>query len=170
MSPTDVYVMTLKFDAGTFERLQALRIRHFPQTLNFIPAHLTLFHSISLEQADRLHHNWDDFKVDAPLVLDFIGLRPLGRGTALSVKSERLSSIRNHAMRVMAGTYSKQDQQTFNAHVTIQNKVTAAESKALLRELSLNFVPWQGIGTGLMIWQYLGGQWSLQTVLPFEKT
>ena len=46
--------MTLRLDGASFDRLQTLRQRHFPSSLNWLPAHLTLLHTLSSEQVARI--------------------------------------------------------------------------------------------------------------------
>ncbi len=39
-------ILTLAFDEATFTRFDGERRRHFPEALNHIPAHATLFHHL----------------------------------------------------------------------------------------------------------------------------
>ncbi len=43
-------ILTLAFDESTFARFDGERRRHFPEKLNFIPAHATLFHHLPGER------------------------------------------------------------------------------------------------------------------------
>lgn len=42
----DPLILTLAMDPDTFARFDGLRRRHFPEALNRIPAHATLFHHL----------------------------------------------------------------------------------------------------------------------------
>jgi 2'-5' RNA ligase len=167
MSIDPVFVVTLEFDDATFRWLQALRRQHFPPARNFLPAHLTLLHAVSAAQLDRLQQGWLRFDRFAAPALRFTGIRSLGRGNAIAVDAPVLRAVRTQVMQVMAGEFSRQDLQPFKAHVTVQNKVDPAAARALLEQMSAEFVPRDGTGRGLMLWRYLGGPWSLEAVLPF---
>ena len=131
-SAGEVQIVTLQFDAASFEWLQQLRIRHFPPQRNFLPAHLTLLHKASREQVTRLKENWSEFERHSALPIRFTGLRSLGGGTAVIVNSPPLDAIRSEVMHTMAGAFSRQDLQPFKAHVTVQNKVDPAAAGDLL--------------------------------------
>ena len=46
MTDADPLILTLAFDEPTFARFDGERRRHFPESLNRIPAHATLFHHL----------------------------------------------------------------------------------------------------------------------------
>ena len=48
--PDAPLILTLAFDEATFARFDGLRRRHFPDALNLIPAHATLFHHLPGEE------------------------------------------------------------------------------------------------------------------------
>jgi 2'-5' RNA ligase superfamily len=164
----DVYVVTLQLDSASFEWLQALRVEHFPKSRNWLPAHLTLFHTVSTDQAGRLKDCWRRFGEFLPLRVRFTGIRSLGGGTAFDVDSPGLTEFRRRMMEAMMGQFSRQDLQPFKAHVTIQNKVESSAARSLQERLSCGFAAREGIANGVMIWRYLGGPWSLDSILPFR--
>jgi hypothetical protein len=65
------FILSLKLDDVSFERLQAWRTRHFPPALNHLPAHLTLLHTASREQISRLRERWQGFELLTPPRLTF---------------------------------------------------------------------------------------------------
>ena len=73
-----VQIVTLKFDAATFDRLDTLRRTHFPAHLNVIPAHLSLFHKLEGDVADVLRVAARRPKIP----LTFAGYRLMGRASA----------------------------------------------------------------------------------------
>ena len=166
----DVYVVTLQLDTASFEWLQALRIEHFPSSRNWLPAHLTLLHTTSTEQINALKNRWDEFADMANLPVRFTGIRSLGGGTAVEVDSPGLNSCRQRLMGAMSGKFSRQDIQPFKAHVTIQNKVAPSEAKLLQERLRTTFAAREGLGCGVMLWRYLNGPWSFDSILPFNGT
>jgi 2'-5' RNA ligase len=133
------FILSLKLDDVSFERLQAWRTRHFPPALNHLPAHLTLLHTASREQISRLRERWQGFELLTPPRLTFAAPRYLRRGVAIDVESPGLRSLRSRMIEVMAGDLTRQDQQPFRAHVTVQNKVDAAKANALFESLRSDF-------------------------------
>ncbi|WP_458097290.1 2'-5' RNA ligase family protein [Roseomonas sp. WA12] len=161
-------ILTLRFDAETFERLDALRRAHFPAERNFIPAHLTLFHALPGEALEEITANLRAACAGmAPVQLRFTGLRPLGRGVALAVEAPALVSLRRELARHWHGWLTPQDAGGFRPHVTIQNKVAPEEARALLAALETEFSPWDARGAGLLLWHYRGGPWEAAAEFAF---
>jgi hypothetical protein len=157
-------IVTLKFDAATFNRLDALRRAHFPAHLNVIPAHLSLFHKLDgdLEAVLRV-------AARRPRIpLRFTGYRPMGRGVCLKVESLELMALRRDLAVTFADQLTAQDRQGFGPHVTIQNKVAPETARALLASLTADFEPFEGVGEGLLLWRYLNGPWALEAEFGFS--
>ncbi len=85
----------------------------------------------------------------------------LGRGTAYRVVSPDLDGIRRRLRDRFAAMLVPQDAGGWRPHVTIQNKVTPAEAKALQTALAGQFRPRQLAVRGLAAWWYRGGPWEL---------
>ena len=162
------FILSLKLDDVSFERLQAWRTRHFPPALNHLPAHLTVRHTVSHKQICRLREQRPGFASLAQPRLTFAAPRYLGRGIAIDVESPGLRSLRSRMIEVMAGDLTQQDHQPFRAHVTVQNKVDTAEAKALFESLRSDFEAWNGWGESVLIWEYLGGPWRLESEHRFS--
>ena len=96
--------------------------------------------------------------------------RSLGRGVALTIEAPELLAVRAALAMVFRADLTRQDAQGFRPHVTIQNKVSAAEARALLDRLARDFVPWTGTATGLRIWRYLDGPWQLESEVDFRAS
>lgn len=154
-------ILTLRFDEESFARFDAERRLHFPPARNHIPAHLTLFHHLPGDRQDEISHVLASLAASqAPFHLRVSSLRFLGQGTAYVIDSPELQRLRAE----MAGRWSphltRQDEQGFRPHVTIQNKAAAAPAKALFKALSASFVPFEAMATGLLLWRYRGGPWQ----------
>lgn len=162
-------MLTLKLDPTSFERLQSLRQQHFPPRLNWLPAHVTLLHTLSAEQVDRLVQVWDVLGARPSLPMRYGSLRFLGRGVAVAVESAALQAFRSALMQTVAGPFTRQDLAPHRAHATIQNKVEPAAARRLFDELARDFVPWTGAGEGVFVWRYLGGPWELDSTLDFNR-
>ncbi len=166
MPEADSFVLTLALDLASFGRLDGLRRAHFPRERNFLAAHLTLLHTVSATQLERLQPTAASMPRQ-PIPLSFTGLRSLGRGVACAVESRELMNFRRALMTDLDGPFTRQDSQSFRPHVTIQNKVDAAVAAQTFVTLSGSFEGLEGAGTGLLIWRYCGGPWERVTELPF---
>ena len=155
----DSLILTLELDADSFAWLNGLRQQHFPPERNVLSAHLTLFHKLDQTRVESMKAV---LRQDlSPLLLTFSGLRSLGGGVAVVVESPELLALRARLAAAAAGHLTPQDRQGFRPHVTIQNKVTAADARNLLTTLEQDFVPRIGQGISLQVWRYLGGPWAL---------
>jgi len=158
------FILTAEMDETSFAWLDGLRREHFPPDRNFLSAHLTLFHRLSPAQVARLRLIE---RPCAPVELRFDRVVFLGFGVALRVRSAELEQLRNKIRTMIGGEFSRQDTQTWMPHVTVQNKVTAESARQLHHALARGFSERVGAATGLLIWQYLGGPWTLADRIAF---
>jgi 2'-5' RNA ligase len=87
-------------------------------------------------------------------------VRFLGRGVAIVLASPPFERLRADLARHWSASLTPQDRQPFRPHVTVQNKVSAAEAQALYTRLQAEFVPFAAKGIGLCLWRYKGGPWE----------
>jgi len=139
----------------------SLRQRHFPPERNFLAAHLTMFHhlppAIAPEVKRRLAQATQRV---TPPPARIAGLINLGRGTAFRIESPALAAIRADLADAFAGLLTPQDAGGWRAHVTVQNKVTPAEARALIDQLAPHAAPRAVTIAGLASWWYRGGPWE----------
>ena len=95
-TPTpDPLILTLGMDPDTFARFDGLRRRHFPQALNHIPAHATLFHHLPGPSEPGIVETLSAMtRTQAPPEVAVTGLRFTGRGVAYALASDALSAFR----------------------------------------------------------------------------
>ncbi len=154
-------ILTLRFDAASFARFDRERRQHFPPERNLIPAHLTLFHHLPGGQYREICDVLAAQAAERPaFAMPVTSLRFLGQGTAYAIESPALAGLRQDLARLWFGHLTRQDAQGFRPHVTIQNKVAAAEAKALHDAMSAAFVPFEVTAIGLLLWHYRGGPWE----------
>ncbi len=160
-------ILTLVLDAASQAFFDRLRRQHFPPERNVLDAHLTLFHALDGQQEAAI---LADIRaaVEPAFPIEVHGLRSLGRGVAYTIASERLAALRGRLATVWAPMLTAQDRQRFTPHVTIQNKVGAAEARALLTTLQAEFAPFQARATGLALWRYQGGPWEAIEKIALE--
>ncbi len=101
-------------------------------------------------------------------VLNVSGLRSIGHGTVFAISSDRLIELRARLAARWASMLTAQDRQKFQPHITIQNKVEAAEARALLALLQAGFVRFDIRAEGLSLWRYLGGPWAPVATVPLH--
>ena len=138
------------------------------RSLNRIAAHLTLFHTLPATDAVRDVLVEETAKLQA-FSMRVTAVRSLGRGVAFRLESVDLSALHGRLAKRFAEYLSTQDRQKFQPHVVVQNKVSGAEAKALLAELSAGFVPYEVEAVELEWWDYLGGPWQLRERLGFVR-
>ena len=163
-------ILTARFAAAEQERFDALRRRHFPAQLNHIGAHLTMFHHLPGGEAEAVDRLLGVLAQEQAACMAAVsGLRSLGRGVAYSVDCPPLTRLRAAVAREFNGHLTAQDRQGWRPHVTIQNKVAPAEAAALLATMQAGFTPFAVPVTGLSLWHYDGGPWSLAAHYPFAS-
>jgi hypothetical protein len=124
-----------------------------------------MFHQVSPDDADRVAH----LRLPhSPLPAEFSGARFLGRGVAINVGCEPLAQLRE-TMRQQLKCVLPLDSQPWRPHVTVQNKVAPSVARQLYEEFGNDFQTRSGRVTGLLIWEYLSGPWSLLQQLPFAS-
>jgi hypothetical protein len=92
--------------------------------------------------------------------VDVTGVRSLGRGVAVTLASPGLAAIRAALARSFAPWLTPQDRTKRDLHVTVQNKVTPPEARALLAQLSATVTPERTRAVALGLWRYRGGPWE----------
>ena len=166
--PAAPLILTLQMDETAFARFEDLRRRHFPEALNHIPAHATLFHHLPGEEEAHVTETIDALAREgvAPEIA-VTAVRFTGRGVAFALESEALSAFRARLAKTFAGWLTPQDRQGWRPHVTVQNKVKPEAARALHADLSHGFAPFRFTAPGLLLWRYLGGPWEPRAALLF---
>ena len=126
-----------------------------------LDAHVTLFHHLPGAELDAVAAEIGAAvrRRSAPLV-DVTGLRSLGRGVAVTLTSPELARFRADLARTWEPWLTAQDRTKRDLHVTVQNKVSPQEARALLAELAAGFVPENTRAVALALWRYRGGPWE----------
>ena len=161
-------ILTLALDGAAQTYFNALRRQHFPPKINYLDAHLTLFHHLPGPDPEAVAAQLREIcRAQHPLSLRVTGLRSLGRGVAFTLENEELRALHRHLQAAFAAHLTPQDQQKLQPHVTIQNKVDPAVARQLLAALQADFAPFGAVGTGLHLWAYRSGPWESMAELPF---
>ncbi len=158
---TEALIVTALLDATSQARFNNERQQYFPQTRNFLSAHVTLFHALPGDEAENIARELNMICVlQAPVEFETRGLRYLGRGVAYNLHMPEVVAIRSRLAAKWQDWLTPQDKQGFRPHVTVQNKVDPAAAKALLRDLQARYLSWRGEVLGLSLWRYEAGPWA----------
>lgn len=138
-----------------------LRRAHYPAHRNHLHAHVTMFHSF----APSLYEELKDF---LPIVTrefarpeaQITGVMDLGKGTAIALQSEAFLALRELIAEHFHGSLTAQDLYEPRPHITIQNKVTKTEARALQAQLSATLEPRTFTFPALELHLYQDGPWE----------
>lgn len=160
-------ILTAEMEDGAQAHFDGLRERHFPPARNWLSAHITLFHALpGVEQEAVERHLAEVTTGCKPIAVAVDGVRFLGNGVAFSLTSPALQTLRALLVQRFEPWLTRQDQQGFRPHITVQNKVSAETARALQSALSDDFSPWDFTVTGLRLWHYAGGPWEPAARFP----
>jgi len=143
-----------------------LRRTHYPAERNHLHAHVTMFHSFAPSLLDELK----DFlprlagEFAAPQA-SVSGIMDLGTGTAIALMSEPLLALRALIADHFHGSLTDQDLYEPRPHITIQNKVSKKEARALQASLMPEIAAYAAKDAfsfpALELHLYQGGPWEL---------
>jgi len=165
---TKPLIVTLQLDKETAQYFNELRKQYFPAHINYLDAHLTMFHALPANET-VVQHTIGSLCRRRPMELIISGLKNIGNGVAYSVVSEELLAMHAIMQKSFEAFLIGKDKQEFWPHITIQNKVTAFKARSLFEELSAGFSPFPVKATGISIFVYEGGPWSHLQDFPFVE-
>ncbi|WP_328600538.1 2'-5' RNA ligase family protein [Pontixanthobacter aquaemixtae] len=146
-----------------------LRTQHFPPERNHLSAHVTLFHALPLSAGSEIKAALAaEAAQHAPVEAQLEGIMSLGRGTALKLTSPAMLGIWQDLADRFFGLLTPQDTHRPRLHVTIQNKVSPQEAKALQAKLTPTIEPRAFRFAGLSLHIYRNGPWEHVRTYPFR--
>ena len=161
-------IVTADFSADDFSWLEGLRRAHYPAEQNRVPVHLTMFQGLPPSAVEEVRQQLAIHAAAAPPKAMIAGLMNLSTGVAYRVVSDELEAIRDAIADHFHGMLSAPDVAGWRPHITIQNKVTARQAKALLDQLEADFRP-RSLGiAGLTVHRYRGGPWETLATYKFR--
>ncbi len=154
-------IVTAALPPAIFGPADTLRRAHFPPERNVLSAHLTLFHALPPSIEGELRALIADLAAHhAPPRARLAGIVSLGRGTAIAVESDALMELREIIADRFDGCLTAQDQNRPRFHITIQNKVSPHDARALQAQLTPDFQPKDFAIPALEAHYYRGGPWE----------
>lgn len=155
-------ILTAQLPEGLQGWATGLRNAHFPPERNYLAAHVTLFHAIpGFCEPEVIQHVRALAKEFAPVDARILGIMSLGGGTAIRLESEGILRLRDMLAEHFHGLLTEQDQGGKRLHITVQNKVSKDEAKALQAQLAPQVEERDFRFRGLGVHRYEGGPWTL---------
>lgn len=155
-------LVTAQLPPDILEWADAMRRAHFPPERNKLKAHVTLFHALPPSAEEELRQLLGILAAASPPEARIAGLMKLDGGTALEVHSTAMISLHARIAEHMRGLLGRQDRQDIRLHITIQNKVSSSEARALQAELepkleyrAFHFRGFELFGFDDGIWRYI---------------
>lgn len=165
---SDPLILTALMGPADFAWADGLRRAHFPPGRNRVPAHITLFHHLPPALLDELRDRVGRLTAAPPPAARIDGVLHLGEGVAFRVASPGLFDLRDELAEAFRGMLVPQDLAAPRLHITVQNKVSATEARALHRQLSAGFQPRPLRIAGIAAWHYRGGPWEAAFTRAFR--
>ena len=148
---------------------EGLRRAHYPPERNHLHAHVTMFHAFAPSLLDELKDYLPTITREfAPIDAAVTGVMDLGSGTAIALESPALLDLRAMIAEHFHGSLTAQDLYEPRPHITIQNKVTKREARALQAALAPTIEPRSFAFPALELHLYQGGPWELVKRMAFR--
>ena len=169
MPPPAPFIVTAQLPPDILAWADGLRRAHYPAHRNRLKAHVTLFHAFAPSLREELRGVLARTAGEyAPPQAWLDGIMRLGGGTALAIESPCLLEIRERVAEHFHGALTAQDSHAPRLHITIQNKVSEHQARALQQGLDAVLKPRKFSFRGLEMhlyreayWEKLG-QWSFR--------
>jgi hypothetical protein len=162
-------LVTAELPADVFAWAEALRRAHYPPARNRLGAHVTLLHGLPPSADAEVRRRLAELSARSAPEAQIVGLMDLGRGTALAVDSPGMVELHAELAERLHGVIQQRDARPLRLHVTVQNKVSRQEAKALQDELrrTLHRQRFRFRGLGLYLWR--DELWRLSSLYPFRR-
>lgn len=159
-------IVTLQIDVQSHDYFTKLRNEYFPRQINFLEAHLSLFHHLPSHEA-LIQQVLQDCSKRPSFNIDVISVKNIGNGAAFIIASPELQSMHKSMQQSFQAFLIPQDKQKLWPHITIQNKVDSITAKRTTELLNQDFNPFTTQAIGLIEWYYLSGLWEKKTQYLF---
>lgn len=154
-------IVTAELPQDLYSWATQLRSDHFPPERNYLKAHVTLFHALPPSAEGEVRDALARMaRTHAPVPARVEGVMKLGKGTALQLSSPAMIALWEDLADRFHGMLTPQDEHRPRLHITVQNKVTIEEAKALQADLAPRVVPRDFAFRGLELHAYKGGPWE----------
>lgn len=169
MNDAPPLIVTLALNDAAQEFFNKQRRLYFPAHINFLQAHLTLFHHLPSDDSSIINFLMQQCLQQKPMTLQVTSVVHMGRGVAYKIENNELQALHKAAQKAFEHVLIPQDRQKLWPHISVQNKVTPAASKQLLQQLQQSFYPFAIEGVGLSLFHYQNGPWKVVQTIPFAQ-
>ena len=160
-------VVTLKIDEPSQLFFNEKRIMFFPAHVNYVDAHITLFHKLPANNKD-IETELIAFAKHASFELRITAILLTETSVSYAITSTVLQHLHTK-MQLKFDTYlTRNDRKILNPHITIQNKVTAYKAQKTQALLQKDFKPFLVNAVGFTSWYYVKGYWDKKEDYFFE--
>ena len=161
----DPFILTAVLPPDLQGFAEGLRRAHFPPERNHLHAHVTLFHAFAPTLLDELTGFLPTVAREFAAPQGAVkGVMDLGKGNAIALEAPQLLTLRALIAEHFRGSLTQQDLHEPRPHITIQNKVTKDEARALQARIAPVLAPWIAKGRfafpALALHRYRGGPWE----------
>jgi len=163
-------IITAEIGRHDLSWIDRLRREHYPAERNRLPAHLTMFHALPPSSAREVATMLTRLAEGRRPSACVDGVIDLGGGVAFRVVSHDLDRMRGELAEHLHGLLGAQDAGGWRPHITIQNKVSPKEARALKARLEVGFRRRSVEIGGLGLYRYLDGPWEEVATYSFRGT
>ncbi len=161
-------LVTADLPPDIFKWANDLRRAHFPPERNKLKAHVTLFHALPPSVEGELRDLLGTLAKQPPPAARISGVMKLDGGTALAVDSPGMVELHATIQDRMRGVTILKDCRPLRLHITIQNKVSAQEARALQVRLEATLKPRDFRFRGFELFAFKEGIWRPIRTFPFR--
>ncbi|AMR33429.1 hypothetical protein A0256_19390 [Mucilaginibacter sp. PAMC 26640] len=169
MQTNNPLLVTLAIDAKSQLFFNYLRQKYFPADINYLDAHLMLFHNLPAAEKSISAELELMARETTTFNMEVTDVACIGRGVAYKIVSPQLSWLHKQLQQQWQRWLIPQDTQKLWPHITVQNKVDHFAAKALAIELAADFEQFEVTATGFQLWEYQGGPWEFISQYNFSK-
>lgn len=161
-------IITLQLEEKAKLYFNEQRTKYFPAHINYLEAHLTLFHALPYGEK-MIPDKLEILSKRGLMDLEVTGLVNIGNGVVYTIASGELQSMHTYMQKSFDPFLVGKDKQKLWPHVTVQNKVTAFKAKELFEKLTADFSPFNVKGIGISTFIYEGGPWTHLQDFQFKE-
>ena len=154
-------VVTLKIDEPSQLFFDKQRTAYFPAHANYVPAHITLFHKLPVDNF-VIENGLATFAKHPAFELLITDIMLHNLSVAYSIQSDALQKLHGQMQHTFAPFLIRNDRKILTPHITIQNKVTAYKAYKTHALLMQDFKPFVLQALGYTSWFYVKGYWELK--------
>ena len=161
-------LITALLGDADFAWADGLRRAHYPAARNQVPAHIMLIHHLPPARESEVRRLLGDLARSAPPRAVIHRVLRFQRGVAFGIDSQELENLRDTIADHFLRDLIPVDQAADRLHVTIQDKASTEEAKALHSAVSAEFYPRPITIAGLGLWSYRDGPWVMLARYAFR--